>query len=246
VESGIISAVKEVTNYYHYLGVSSEASLADIKAAYRKKSLSLHPDRGGSAEAMAQLNGIYETLSDTLKRHDYDTSIRPKPQFSPQTHKQPAPQAAWATSSQNASASYATGSTYAQARSYAGDWESTGGSARFWRGFAVVLILAALFLGYQVIQIFNPPASSANALTPTVETPVTQVGTATQTNRDTSANSLSTSTNSSDTPSVDQPSSTTVPSQDTTTPETAPMTNTPSSATQTLPKKEHHHWVTDL
>jgi len=36
--------------------------------AYRKKALSLHPDKGGDPEAFKEVTGAYEALSDPQKR----------------------------------------------------------------------------------------------------------------------------------------------------------------------------------
>ncbi len=38
-------------NYYDVLGISRDASLEDIKAAYRKAVLHLHPDKSGSGSS---------------------------------------------------------------------------------------------------------------------------------------------------------------------------------------------------
>ena len=42
------------------LGLPTAASLAEIKAAYRKRVFLLHPDRGGDHAAMVALNAAYE------------------------------------------------------------------------------------------------------------------------------------------------------------------------------------------
>lgn len=44
------------------LGVSEEASIMEIKSAFRKMARSVHPDHNGSTEAMAQLNEAYAFL----------------------------------------------------------------------------------------------------------------------------------------------------------------------------------------
>ena len=36
---------------YRILGLSNEANLAEVKAAYRRKVADAHPDRGGTARA---------------------------------------------------------------------------------------------------------------------------------------------------------------------------------------------------
>lgn len=57
---------------YEVLGVAFDASTAEIKAAYRRLAIQRHPDRGGSAEAMAELNEAYEVLKDPERRQHYN------------------------------------------------------------------------------------------------------------------------------------------------------------------------------
>ncbi|KAJ8602224.1 hypothetical protein CTAYLR_003662 [Chrysophaeum taylorii] len=58
--------------YYAQLGVRPGASNDEIKRAYRKKSLSCHPDKGGDEEAFKKLSEAYSVLSDPSKRRAYD------------------------------------------------------------------------------------------------------------------------------------------------------------------------------
>ncbi|KAG8925992.1 Type I HSP40 co-chaperone [Tulasnella sp. 419] len=63
--------VKE-TKYYDLLEVSPDASDADLKKAYRKKALRLHPDKGGDPDQFKEVTHAYEVLSDSQKRGVYD------------------------------------------------------------------------------------------------------------------------------------------------------------------------------
>lgn len=60
-------------DYYSVIGVSANADEEEIRAAYRAQARQLHPDLGGSAEAMKLLNNAYEVLSDPSARRAYDS-----------------------------------------------------------------------------------------------------------------------------------------------------------------------------
>tara|TARA_R110002072_G_scaffold22432_2_gene78710 strand:+ start:2279 stop:3403 length:1125 start_codon:yes stop_codon:yes gene_type:complete len=63
-------------DYYEILGISKDASSADIKKAYRKKAIEFHPDKNpGDAKAEEMFKKAaeaYEVLSDPNKKARYD------------------------------------------------------------------------------------------------------------------------------------------------------------------------------
>lgn len=63
----------EKRDYYDVLGVSKNASADEIKKAFRRKAVELHPDKQGGDEAkFKEINEAYEVLKDQSKRQRYD------------------------------------------------------------------------------------------------------------------------------------------------------------------------------
>lgn len=65
-----------MSNHYETLGVAKDATLEEIKKAYRKKVSKSHSDtnKGASDEETAKINVAYEVLSDEERRKNYDVT----------------------------------------------------------------------------------------------------------------------------------------------------------------------------
>jgi curved DNA-binding protein len=74
--------MQAVGNYYEMLGVTKNASSAEIKKAYRTLAIKYHPDRNlgnkVAEEKFKDINEAYEVLSDQTRRVQYDQSINRK------------------------------------------------------------------------------------------------------------------------------------------------------------------------
>lgn len=64
-------------DYFYILGLKRDASIEDIKKAYRKLALKFHPDKNDGdeffTERFKEIQEAYDTLSDVKKRKEYDT-----------------------------------------------------------------------------------------------------------------------------------------------------------------------------
>ena len=68
-------ANSQYTEYYETLGVSRTATSKQIRKAFKKLALELHPDKSTAPDAeakFAKVNDIYETLKDEELRKIYD------------------------------------------------------------------------------------------------------------------------------------------------------------------------------
>ncbi|XP_029380828.1 dnaJ homolog subfamily C member 1 [Echeneis naucrates] len=72
----LFDLVEEIPQtFYQFLSVDQDASAAEIKKAYRRLSLTLHPDKNKDEDAetqFRQLVSIYEVLKDEDRRRRYD------------------------------------------------------------------------------------------------------------------------------------------------------------------------------
>jgi hypothetical protein len=73
------NATTRMTDHYTTLGLSSAATLADIKKAFRQKASFWHPDKNAdpnAAERFRAVQAAYDVLSDADKRQAYDDNRR--------------------------------------------------------------------------------------------------------------------------------------------------------------------------
>lgn len=78
LNSSFTSSSTLAGDYYAVLGVSKQATLEQIKKAYKKKSLEHHPDKGGDPQHFNAVSKAYETLSNPQKRAAYARARRPR------------------------------------------------------------------------------------------------------------------------------------------------------------------------
>lgn len=71
---------------YKVLGVPINATLPEIRKAYHRLAVQMHPDKNKSRHAndkFAELLRAYQTLSDEEKRREYDAELRTFEPFFP-------------------------------------------------------------------------------------------------------------------------------------------------------------------
>ncbi|XP_032690834.1 dnaJ homolog subfamily C member 1-like [Odontomachus brunneus] len=78
-ELEVFDVVEEVNqNFYEVLGVTQSANASEVKKAFRRLSLQLHPDKNSAEDAEQQfrkLVAVYDILKDPGKRQRYDNVL---------------------------------------------------------------------------------------------------------------------------------------------------------------------------
>lgn len=70
-----VKRIKKCKDYYDILGVQKDAAENDLKKAYRKLALQMHPDKNkapGATDSFKAIGNAFAVLSDTEKRRKYD------------------------------------------------------------------------------------------------------------------------------------------------------------------------------
>lgn len=68
--------MREVRSHYDVLGVDFLATTAVIRAAYRRRALQAHPDKGGTKEEFQEVLRAFEVLSSPVLRAGFDGALR--------------------------------------------------------------------------------------------------------------------------------------------------------------------------
>lgn len=64
-----------MATFYAVLAIDPSASPQDVRFAFKRRALAVHPDKGGSKEAFQQVLLAFETLSDAGARMRYDRRL---------------------------------------------------------------------------------------------------------------------------------------------------------------------------
>lgn len=82
--------MRDMQDYYTMLGVTPQATLQEIKRAYRRLARLHHPDLNKEArdDLIKRLNQAYEILRDPQKRAAYDAQFARRERRSPRPSRQ--------------------------------------------------------------------------------------------------------------------------------------------------------------
>lgn len=85
-QRAIVREIKSKKDYYEILGLGNTCSVEDLRKAYRKLSLKVHPDKNkapGSEEAFKSVSKAFQCLSNEETRRKYDVSGSDEPVYQP-------------------------------------------------------------------------------------------------------------------------------------------------------------------
>ncbi|KAK9180201.1 hypothetical protein WN943_029408 [Citrus x changshan-huyou] len=85
----IVRQIKKTKDYYEILGVEKSCTVEDVRKAYRKLSLKVHPDKNkapGAEEAFKAVSKAFQCLSNDESRKKYDITGSDEPVYQPRTH----------------------------------------------------------------------------------------------------------------------------------------------------------------
>lgn len=142
-------------NYYELFSLAPSAGIDELRKQYRRLSLQLHPDRGGSTEDMARLNEAYRTLSNPVLREQYDQRLALQSSasglYQPNYHYTHAPRARRTAASEQAQ------------------------QRNFWRRFVMWAVFGVAFLAYDIMAVIVLPSmvKETPRATGVISTPVT-------------------------------------------------------------------------
>jgi curved DNA-binding protein CbpA len=77
--------------HYEVLGVTVRAGADEVRAAYRRAARDHHPDAGGSARRMSEVNAAWYVLGHAGRRAAYDRQLARRPAAAPGAGPPPAP-----------------------------------------------------------------------------------------------------------------------------------------------------------
>lgn len=91
----IVREIRRKKDYYDILGLEKTSSVEDVRKAYRKLSLKVHPDKNkapGSEEAFKKVSKAFQCLSVEENRKQYDLVRSDEPVYEQQTRRRRAHQ----------------------------------------------------------------------------------------------------------------------------------------------------------
>lgn len=85
----IVRQLRKKKDYYEILGLERSCSVEDVRKAYRKLSLKVHPDKNkapGAEEAFKAVSKAFQCLSNEESRKKYDVVGTDEPVYQPRAH----------------------------------------------------------------------------------------------------------------------------------------------------------------